>query len=283
MKTVNSESIKKLLTHKDKNAIEFMEFYHNRELTIQEKQILGAFTPLNLSNTQQLALSFFTIQYFKGEINNGLLDILGILQEGKVTDENVFEYVQTHKRRFLEIYVNNLENRKFSGGMKIYLVHLMAVEPDERLMELSGGVKPNASELRLLKELEEDYKLKSPVINVLIEYVLLKTDMKLSSNYVKKIASHWKRKNIYTAEEAMRFAQKEHQTYQATVKDETSVKVENGRYIKMFAYHQTYKKFTDIVRHNGFKTDDEAFKYMVDRLHKEISEEPDTSTPPETL
>ena len=40
-----------------------------------------------------------------------------------------------------------------------------------------------------------------------------KTDMKLTKNYVEKIASHWARKNIKTVKDAMDLAKMEHRQY----------------------------------------------------------------------
>jgi replication initiation and membrane attachment protein len=78
---------------------------------------------------------------------------------------------------------------------------------------MNGGIKPPDSELLIVESLRSNQRLTDPVINVLIQYVLLKTDMKLVKNYVDKIASHWARKEIRTVEEAMEYAKKEHQQY----------------------------------------------------------------------
>ena len=51
------------------------------------------------------------------------------------------------------------------------------------------------------------------MVNVLVDNVLRKTDMKLTKNYVEKIASHWARKNIKTVTEAMELAKMEHRQY----------------------------------------------------------------------
>src|SRR5699024_9199947 len=72
--------------------------------------------------------------------------------------------------------------------------------------------------------------LSAPVMNVLIHYVLLQSDMKLSKAYLEKIASHWSRAKLTDAKEAMAFAKK--QTEQAT---------------KPRRNYQSRKKSTEIV------------------------------------
>src|SRR5699024_2383881 len=51
--------------------------------------------------------------------------------------------------------------------------------------------------------------LPSPVMNVLIHYVLLQSNMKLSKAYLEKIASHLTRANLKTAKDTMAFANRE--------------------------------------------------------------------------
>lgn len=58
-----------------------------------------------------------------------------------------------------------------------------------------------------------EQKLEPGVTNVLIYYVMLKTDMKLSKNYIQKIASHWARKKVKTVREAMKLAIEENRQY----------------------------------------------------------------------
>ncbi|WP_141431994.1 replication initiation and membrane attachment family protein [Bacillus sp. 03113] len=94
------------------------------------------------------------------------------------------------------------------------LIHYLEnTSPRQLLTDISGGAKPSKSDLLIIEDVMFQQKLLPGVINVLIQYVMLRTDMKLSKGYVEKIASHWVRKKIKTAEEAMSLAKKEHQQY----------------------------------------------------------------------
>lgn len=75
--------------------------------------------------------------------------------------------------------------------------------------ELSGGVEPSNSELKILEELMIKYKLQPGVINVLIDVVMRKSDMKFTKGFVESIASHWARKQVKTVKDAMEIAKKE--------------------------------------------------------------------------
>ncbi len=57
-------------------------------------------------------------------------------------------------------------------------------------------------------------KLTPGVVNVLIYYVMLRSDMKLAKTYVEKIAGHWARKKVGTVAEAMALAKEENRQYQ---------------------------------------------------------------------
>ncbi|WP_210364964.1 replication initiation and membrane attachment family protein [Bacillus sp. REN3] len=85
--------------------------------------------------------------------------------------------------------------------------------PRQLLIDLSGGAEPSKSDLQIIEEVMFKQKLLPGVVNVLVQYVMLKTDMKLAKGYIEKIASHWARKKITTVKEAMELAKNEHRQY----------------------------------------------------------------------
>jgi replication initiation and membrane attachment protein len=94
-----------------------------------------------------------------------------------------------------------------------FLRYLEVTSPRQFLKDISGGAEPSRSDLQIIEDVMFQQKLLPGVINVLIHYCLLKTDMKLTKAYVEKIASHWARKKINTAKDAMLLAQNEHRQY----------------------------------------------------------------------
>jgi replication initiation and membrane attachment protein len=75
------------------------------------------------------------------------------------------------------------------------------------------GSKIPDADIDLVESLVTEYQLPSPVINVLIEYVMLTQQYKLPKALVEKIAGHWKRLKLATAHDALELAKKEHQIY----------------------------------------------------------------------
>ncbi|EZP76433.1 replication initiation and membrane attachment family protein [Parageobacillus genomosp. 1] len=92
---------------------------------------------------------------------------------------------------------------------------LETISPRQLLIEISGGAEPSMSDLKLIEDIMFQQKLLPGVVNVLIYYVMLRTNMKLSKKYVEKIASHWARKKVRTVKEAMELAKQEAKTYQS--------------------------------------------------------------------
>lgn len=74
---------------------------------------------------------------------------------------------------------------------------------------LEGLTKGQASEkeLKMIGKIMQTHRLKPSVMNVLVHYVLTRTNKKLSEDYLETIASHWARVELNTAKEAMDFVQ----------------------------------------------------------------------------
>ncbi|MBM7692852.1 replication initiation and membrane attachment protein [Peribacillus deserti] len=105
-----------------------------------------------------------------------------------------------------------------------HIRYLENVSPRQRLIDLSGGAEPSRSDLQIIEDILLNQQLTPGVTNVLIEYVMMKSDMRLSKAYVEKIAGHWARKGIKTVKEAMDLAKSEHRQYQSWAADKKTKK-----------------------------------------------------------
>lgn len=94
------------------------------------------------------------------------------------------------------------------------IYELETISPKQLLEDLSSGNQASEQDMRAIREVMTTQGLPSPVMNVLIHYVLLQSNMKLSKAYLEKIASHWSRANLKTAKEAMAFAKRETEKHQ---------------------------------------------------------------------
>ena len=98
------------------------------------------------------------------------------------------------------------------------------VTPYQILKAKYKGAEPTDRDKRLIESLMVDQKLAPGVINVLISYVLKVNNEKLNKSYVETLAGQWKRLNIETVEDAMRYTEKEHKRLNKLNKEKTAVR-----------------------------------------------------------
>ncbi|MBC1473696.1 helicase DnaB [Listeria grandensis] len=107
--------------------------------------------------------------------------------------------------------------------------YLENVTPYQLMVDISDGAVPAETDLKVIDEVMAQQNLPIPVMNVLIEYVLLRLDGKISKNYMMTIAAHWKRKKVQTAKEAMEMAWAEHEKYKKLQEEGTQKAPSNYR------------------------------------------------------
>ncbi|MBQ9019475.1 MAG: DnaD domain protein [Bacilli bacterium] len=96
------------------------------------------------------------------------------------------------------------------------------ITPYQLLKAKYKGAEPTSRDMKLVESLLVDQKLAPGVVNVLISYILKVNNEKLNKSYVETIAGQWKRLNIETVEDAMRYTEKEHKKLNKLVKDNSS-------------------------------------------------------------
>lgn len=140
-------------------------------------------------------------QLSREEFKAACLDLVETLPEQQVKivnrREKIKPTVQTNKSK-REQFVERMET----------------ISPKELLEDLSSGRQASQQDLRMIANIMDAQGLQPGVMNVLIHYVMLKTDMKLTRSYLEKIASHWSRKNVKTVHQAMTLAKSENNKYQ---------------------------------------------------------------------
>lgn len=180
---------KKALTKKVKNAISNLSFLYEIDVIQMKNIVISALTEdseINIEELRKSARDWYQFQY-----NDKLPSLVDRTQslihrtqkdEPKTKEEENLRYVET-------------------------------TSPRQFLKDISGGAEPSKSDLQIVEDVMFQQKLMPGVINVLLQYVMLKSDMKLTKSYVEKIASHWARKKIKTAKEAFELAKSEHRQY----------------------------------------------------------------------
>lgn len=177
--------VKAILTTRNKKVISEMMFLYDLTTNEIEKSVLWALTDENKLDIEEFKVACHDV--FQTKYNQAPIELIPKKQE-KVSEK------QTNKPETKE---------------EKLIHHLETVSPKQLLEDLSSGNRASEQDMRVIREVMTGQGLPPPVMNVLIHYVLLQSNMKLSKAYLEKIASHWSRANLRNAQEAMVFAKKE--------------------------------------------------------------------------
>lgn len=139
-------------------------------------------------------------------------------------------------------------------------------EPIEMLEEI-GGHSPFPTDVKLINRLETLHGLTKPVINVLLQYVILSDNGKIHQTRVLRMASHLKMNNIETAQQAFEFFKAQHALKKKW--EEENLRYQGGKDLRLFTSDETYQKFTEILQHNGHTNVDDGFQSLVNQVYKE--------------
>ena len=198
-----SESLvpKQAFTHKVKDAISNLAFLYEIDAIQMKNIVLSSITEHNEIDIEELRKSARDWYQFNNE------DQLPSLVDRTQPHVYITDKREEPKTKEAEL-INYFETKS----------------PRQLLRDMSGGAEASKGDLKIIEDIMFQQKLTPGVVNVLIQYVMYKTDMKLTKGYVEKIASHWARKDVKTVKAAMDLAINEHKKYQQWASGETTNK-----------------------------------------------------------
>lgn len=180
----------KILTAEVREYIAKLAFMYNLTPLEMQKVVILAFDDENHFSIERLKKA--AADYYKIAVSKQPPQLAKVLKEMPVTERQLKE--ELSKEQELLHYLEN-------------------TSPIEVLRDINGGKEPLKSSVEIVEELIVKHEMPVGVVNVLIEYVMLSTDMKLPRKYVERIADHWMRKSLKTAKDAMELARKERDQY----------------------------------------------------------------------
>jgi len=178
--------VEKVLTEPNRKAISQLAHLYHLESYEIEKAVEWALTAENKMDIEQLKAVCHDIFQSKQNVNQVQLSLKETKQE-KATEEKPLTKLEKLQHKF------------------------ETISPKELLEDLSTGNNASDQDMKFIRELMISQGLPAPVMNVLIHYVMLRSDMKLPKEYTETIASNWSRKKFKTAKEAMEFVKKQSQ------------------------------------------------------------------------
>ena len=175
--------VNKVLTETNRKIIAQLMQLYDLETYELENALLWALTDENTLDIEQFRAACHDLFQAKHNVTDVKLSV-----KKEVNEEQTEDHLSKEERLI----------RQFE-----------TISPKQLLEDLSGGHNASEQDMKLISEIMVKQGLPNPVMNVLIHYVLLQSDMKLSKPYLEKIASHWSRAKLQTAKEAMEFAKKQ--------------------------------------------------------------------------
>lgn len=175
--------VSRVLTETNERMITQLAHLYDLETYELEKALLWALTDeheLNIEQFKAACHDFFTA---KTKVSNVKLSLKKEPSKSKQT-----------------------KPKQFRSKTDELVAHLESISPKQLLEDLSGGNHASEQDLKMIREIMIKQGLAAPVMNVLIHFTMLKTNMMLSRPYMERIASHWSRAQLKTAKEAMEFA-----------------------------------------------------------------------------
>lgn len=107
------------------------------------------------------------------------------------------------------------------------LIHYLEYTPPAEMLRDLNGKEPMPVDIQLAERLINTHELSVGVVNVLLQFVFIRNDGKITKGYVERIASHWMNKKVSNAREALEFSRKEHDKYMQWKNEEQKPKVFN--------------------------------------------------------
>lgn len=188
---------KKVMTKQVKDAIANLSYLYGINVIDMQKIMLSSLTADEQVDVEQLrkaARDWYQMEYA----------------------DQLPQLVDRHQPVIHQSHVGDVNTKEAK------LIHyLEQVSPRQLLIDLGDGAQPALSELQAVETIMMQQQLLPGVVNVLIHYVALRTDMRITKSYLEKIASHWARKKVKTVQEAMELAISEHKKYQEWAEQNT--------------------------------------------------------------
>ncbi|GEK30094.1 hypothetical protein KZO01_04030 [Kurthia zopfii] len=98
------------------------------------------------------------------------------------------------------------ENKGWGNRYEELVEYFEKTSMIEVLKGVNNDQEPFEQDIELFADLVGKYEMEVPVVNVLIHYVYLSSDLGMNKKFVQTIAANWRKKEISTAAQAMREA-----------------------------------------------------------------------------
>lgn len=185
------------------------------------------------------------------------------------------------------ISADNNQEEKVEGAknkQEKLIQYFENISPVQMLRDMGNGAEPSLHDKQVIESVLLQQKLPFAVLNVLLQYVLMKSNMKINKTYMEKIAAHWARKQVSSAKEAMLLAKQENIKYQewnaakkvrsvSEPKNMNVIDLPNGKALNLFLSEASHYQLINLTRSFGFQSDDETIGYLLNEAFQQLKKQ----------
>ncbi len=207
------------------------------------KQLVPSSIFHQISRTTIAKLAFF---YDFGPLDMKEIILIAMnYSDGNITDQDVrratVDYYKLNVSTKIPIVKKTFEQEVSEVGPEATSAEAMSKEdkliyylettsPVDMLRDILGA-EPFPVDVALAERLMSVHELPTAVINVLLQYVLLRNNGKITNSFAERIASHWAHSKVETAREAINLSRREHDQYMNWLKESKEKKTNGYRKI----------------------------------------------------
>ncbi|MFC5604394.1 replication initiation and membrane attachment family protein [Sporosarcina koreensis] len=168
---------------------------------IEKLAFLYSLTPLDMQKVVMMALDGNTMKIQEDRLRKAAVDYYKM---------NISQTAPSIEKVFTKQPAIPIEEPKSREDKFIF--YMENTTPREMLKDYTGN-EPLPVDVQLAERLVTVHGFPVGVVNVLLHYIIIRNDGKITKNYAERIASHWANNKIATAKQAMEISRKEHDQY----------------------------------------------------------------------
>ncbi|HYK71725.1 MAG TPA: DnaD domain protein [Pseudoneobacillus sp.] len=233
------------------------------------------FTESLIETIRQLAFLYSLSSIEMSKVVQASLELDGFINEDKLRNvaREYYKFAVTNSTQGIvdqKERERNIEDEPKTKEEEIR-VYFETTSPRQMLKDLASGAEPAISDLQIVEQIIFKQKLSPGVVNVLLHSLLISSDFKLNKNHIEKIASHWSRKQVKTAKEAMELAKKEREHLVSLTNNKPAKnyqEVPNGKLLSLFLADSSHHQLTRLTQILGFQKDDETIAQLLNEAYQ---------------
>lgn len=240
------------------------------------------FAKVELSDSLKASIESLAALYQLSPKDMSIVVLASLEENGSVNEQELYEFARelyeenNTLKQHGTVNQNEREIVRETPLTKVdeLVAYFETTSPRQFLIDIANGAEPSINDLYIVEQILFQQKLSPSVVNVLLHYVMIHSDFRLNKSHIEKIASHWARKNIKTAKEAMEICIKEKKQYSKwnNQKKDQNMKnyheVPNGKLLSLYLLESSHHQLIRLTQILGYQRDEDTIAHLLNEAYK---------------